>query len=46
MKSPIIALPTANLSQDRPYLTPLIAEIEKEEKERADLESLTIQKRS
>lgn len=37
---------TANLYKDVPYLKPIIEEIEKEVKERADLESLTVQKRS
>lgn len=33
------------LSQDRPYLTPIIDEIESEMKERADLEAMKVQKK-
>ena len=32
--------------QDTPYLSPIIREIEAEEKERADLEALTIKRRA
>ena len=36
---------SADIEQDVPYLSPIIQEIEAEMKERADLESMTVQKR-
>ena len=37
------AMAVANTAQDTPYLSTIIKEIEAENKERADLESLTVQ---